>query len=112
MNASTLVGRLERVEIRVGTVVRAEEFPDARKPAYKLWIDLCDIRNQDVQRATHPSLPNRGAGGSASSLRHEHPAQAGRQVRLGGSHDWLRRRRWKCNTRTARKTGPCGTRLA
>jgi len=56
MGETISYGDFERVDIRVGTIVDAQLFPEARKPAFKLVIDFgppIGTKRSSAQLAVH-----------------------------------------------------------
>ena len=71
-----------KVDVRKGTVVRAEPYPEARKPAIKMWVDFGDeigVKQSSAQVTVHYT-PERLVGKSVMGVVNFPPRQIGKFI--------------------------------
>ena len=62
MNSNLTYEEFARIDLRTGTITKVEEFPKARKPAFKAWPDfgtqigVLQTSAQITKRYTHDAL--------------------------------------------------------
>jgi tRNA-binding protein len=71
--------QFEQVEIRIGTIVDAQPFPEAKKPAYRLWVDFgpgIGVKKSSAQITVHYT-PDRLIGRQVLAVVNFPPRQIG-----------------------------------
>jgi len=69
-----------KVDVRAGTIVRAEPYPEARRPAIKLWIDFgADIgEKKSSAQITKNYTPDSVVGNQVMAVINFPPRQIGK----------------------------------
>ncbi|MBW4035339.1 MAG: tRNA-binding protein [Proteobacteria bacterium] len=81
-NATITYADFEQVDIRVGIIIDAKPFPEARKPAIKLWIDFggdIGVKRSSAQITVHYK-PDRLLGRQVCAVVNFPPRQIGKFV--------------------------------
>ena len=69
-----------RVDVRVGTIMDAQPFPEARRPAIKLWVDFgpaFGVKKSSAQITLHYA-PDRLVGKQVAAVVNFPPRQIGK----------------------------------